>query len=127
MPIPLLPVLGAIAKFVVANGGRVAVRKYGAKAVEKATKQIQKRQKAIDKKVDKKWTDKDVSKSVESRRAKALEKRLKAEKPKARFDEEGFPLEEVPLKFTKGGRVAKSSGGSVSARLSKAGPVAKPN
>ena len=45
-------------------------------------------QKSIDKKVDRKWTDKDVSKSVESRRAKALEKRLKAEKPKARFDED---------------------------------------
>ena len=27
----------------------------------------------------------------------------------------------------KGGRVGKSSGGSVSSRLSKAGPVAKPN
>ena len=32
-----------------------------------------------------------------------------------------------PGGYATGGRVAKSSGGSVSARLSKAGPVAKPN
>ena len=32
-----------------------------------------------------------------------------------------------PGGFATGGRVAKSSGGSVSSRLSKAGPVAKPN
>jgi len=122
-----LPALGVVAKFVLANGGRAAIRKYGTKVVETAKKQIQKRQNAIDKKVDKKWTDKDVSKSVESRRSKALEKRLEAEKPKARFDEEGFPLDEVPLKFSKGGRARKASGGSVSTRLSSAGPVAKPN
>ena len=34
-------------------------------------------------------------------------------------------LKKIALK--KGGRVGKSSGGSVSARLSKAGPVGKPN
>ena len=140
-----LPALGIIAKFVVANGGRSAIRKYGKKAVEKATKQIKARQKTIDKRVaDKKAIDKMFGKKkgetypskfsakqrargAEVQRTKALKRRLEAEKPKSRFDEEGFPLEEVPLKFSKGGRVGKSHGGSVSSRLSKSGPVAKPN
>ena len=140
-----LPALGAIAQFVVANGGRAAIRKYGKKAVEKATKKIKARQKTIDKRVaDKKASDKmfgkkkgetypskftakERARGAEVQRTKALKRRLEAEKPKSRFDEEGFPLEEVPLKFSKGGRVGKSHGGSVSSRLSKSGPVAKPN
>ena len=131
MPLPALPVLGAIAKFVVANGGRAAIRKYGTKAVEKATKQIKKRQKAIDKRGKGEepynYTAKQRARGAEVQRTKALKRRLEAEKPKARFDEEGFPLDEVPLKFSKGGRARKASGGSVSTRLSSAGPVAKPN
>ena len=140
-----LPALGIIAQFVVANGGRAAIRKYGKKAVEKATKKIKARQKTIDKRVaDKKASDKmfgkkkgetypskftakERARGAEVQRTKALKRRLEAEKPKSRFDEEGFPLEEVPLKFSKGGRVGKSHGGSVSSRLSKSGPVAKPN
>jgi hypothetical protein len=41
-----LPVLGLIAKFIIANGTRAATRKYGAKAVQKAAKEIKARQKA---------------------------------------------------------------------------------
>ena len=135
MPIPLLPVLGAIAEFVVANGGRVAVRKYGAKAVEKARKQITKRQKAIDDNVRKlKAKGEPAGKQSKLRKAEIAEtktvnarnKILKKES-KELTDALNPPKLEKPLKFTKGGRVAKSSGGSVSSRLSKSGPVAKPN
>ena len=130
-----LPALGAIAQFVVANGGRAGIRKYGAKAVEKARKQIKARQKAIDKRVaDKKAkgeipmrekTPLQTQKGRETRLKTEREKRMK--KSSSRVDEEGFPIEEVPLKFSKGGRVGKAHGGSVSSRLSKAGPVGKPN
>jgi len=135
MPLPALPALGAIGQFIVANGGRAAIRKYGAKAVEKARKQIKARQKAIDKRVsDKKAkgeipmrekTPLQTQKSRETRLKTEREKRMK--KSSSRVDEEGFPLDEVPLKFSQGGRVRKSSGGSVSSRLTKSGPVAKPN
>ena len=37
------------------------------------------------------------------------------------------PLTKGPWGGSEGGRVGKSSGGSVSSRLSKAGPVGKPN
>ena len=130
-----LPALGAIAQFVVANGGRAGIRKYGAKAVEKARKQIKASQKAIDKRVaDKKAkgeipmrekTPLQTQKGRETRLKTEREKRMK--KSSSRVDEEGFPIEEVPLKFSKGGRVGKAHGGSVSSRLSKAGPVGKPN
>ena len=130
-----LPALGAIAQFVVANGGRAGIRKYGAKAVEKARKQIKARQKTIDKRVaDKKAkgeipmrekTPLQTQKGRETRLKTEREKRMK--KSSSRVDEEGFPIEEVPLKFSKGGRVGKAHGGSVSSRLSKSGPVAKPN
>ena len=135
MPLQALPLLGAIAQFVVANGGRAGIRKYGAKAVEKARKQIKARQKAIDKRVaDKKAkgeipmrekTPLQTQKGRETRLKTEREKRMK--KSSSRVDEEGFPIEEVPLKFSKGGRVGKAHGGSVSSRLSKAGPVGKPN
>ena len=135
MPLQALPLLGAIAQFVVANGGRAGIRKYGAKAVEKARKQIKARQKAIDKRV----ADKKAKGEIPMREKtplqtqKGRETRLKTERDKrmkkspSRVDEEGFPIDEVPLKFSQGGRVRKSSGGSVSSRLTKSGPVAKPN
>ena len=110
-----LPVLGLVAKFIIANGTRAAAKKYGPKAIEKATKQIKARNKAINKNVDKlkqkgddyppRFTAKERARGAEVQRAKALERRLKAEQPKSRFDEEGLPLDEVPLKFSKGGGV----------------------
>ena len=135
MPLPALPVLGAIAEFIVANGGRMAIRKYGKKAVEKATKKIKARQKAIDKRVSDKKAKGEIPMREKTplQTQKGRETRLKTERDKrmkkspSRVDEEGFPLDEVPLKFSKGGRVRKSHGGSVSSRLSKSGPVAKPN
>ena len=44
-----LPALGAVAKFIAANGARAATVKHGKKAVDAAKKQIAKRQAAIDK------------------------------------------------------------------------------
>ena len=130
-----LPALGAIALFVLANGGRRAAIKYGAKAVEKATKQIKKRQKAIDANVRKlKTKGEPVGKQSKLRKAEIAEtktvnarnKILKKESDKL-TNLLNEPKPEVPLKFSKGGRVGKSHGGSVSTRLSSAGPVAKPN
>ena len=130
-----LPALGAIALFVLANGGRRAAIKYGAKAVEKATKQIKKRQKAIDDNVRKiKAKGEPAGKQSKLRKAEIAEtktvnarnKILKKES-KELTDLLKEPKPEVPLKFSKGGRVGKSHGGSVSSRLSKSGPVAKPN
>ena len=133
MGIPV--VLGVIAEFIVANGGRMAIRKYGVKAVEKARKQITKRQKAIDDNVRKlKSKDKSVGKQSELRKAEIAEtKTVNARNKILKKESEKLtnllkePQLEKPLKFSKGGRVAKSHGGSVSSRLSKSGPVAKPN
>ena len=119
-----LPILGIIAKFIVANGTRAATRKYGAKAIEKAAKQVKARQKAIDKNVQKAKNKGDIpqrektplqtQKARETQLTNARNKRIKN-----RVNDGEFPMEEVPLKFSKGG--------DVRTRLSKGGPVAKPN
>ena len=44
---PALPVLGAAAKFLLANGARAATMKFGKAAVDKAKDQIKKRDSAI--------------------------------------------------------------------------------
>ena len=49
MPLPLLPLLVPVVQFILANGARAAVRKYGPQAVKKAIKQIRKRRQAINK------------------------------------------------------------------------------
>ena len=130
-----LPAVGVIAEFILANGGRAAIRKYGKKAVEKATKKIKARQKAIDDNVRKiKAKGEPAGKQSKLRKAEIAEtktvnarnKILKKES-KELTDLLKEPKPEVPLKFSKGGRVGKSHGGSVSSRLSKSGPVAKPN
>ena len=130
-----LPALGVVAKFVLANGGRAAIRKYGTKVVETAKKQIQKRQNAIDDNVRKlKTKGEPVGKQSKLRKAEIAEtktvnarnKILKKES-KELTDLLNQPQLEKPLKFSKGGRVGKAHGGSVSSRLSKSGPVGKPN
>tara|TARA_R100000781_G_C3986315_1_gene95341 strand:+ start:64 stop:456 length:393 start_codon:yes stop_codon:yes gene_type:complete len=130
MALPLLPVLGAVAEFVVANGTRAAARKYGPKAIEKAAKQIKARQKAIDKRVDAKKAKGEIPlrEKTPLQTQKARETRLVNERAKRMGKGKSKELQdEVPLKFSKGGRVRKSKGGSVSSRLSKSGPVARPN
>ena len=48
-------------------------------------------------------------------------------KPKKKQPQLTKKMGQRPGDYATGGRVTKSSGGSVSARLSKSGPVAKPN
>ena len=115
MALPLLPILGAVAEFVAANGVRVATRKYGSKAVEKGIKQIKARQKAIDKRVEAKKAKGEIPlrEKTPLQTQKSRETRLKTERDKrikkspSRVDDEGFPLDEVPLKFAEGGNVDK--------------------
>ena len=129
-----LPALGVIAEFILANGGRAAIRKYGKKAVEKATKKIKARQKAIDDNVRKlKAKGEPAGKQSKLRKAEIAEtktvnarNKILKQESKELTDALNPPKLEKPLKFSKGGRVGKSHGG-VASRLSKAGPVGKPN
>tara|TARA_A100001391_G_scaffold100020_1_gene66489 strand:- start:3406 stop:3882 length:477 start_codon:yes stop_codon:yes gene_type:complete len=104
----MLPVLGLIAKFIIANGTRAATRKYGAKAVQKAAKEIKARQKAIDKNVDKLKQKGDIPfrEKTPLQTQKARETRLVTERnkrmQKSSTDDNGKPK---PLKFSKGGGV----------------------
>jgi hypothetical protein len=50
---PLLPLLGVVAEFIMANGARAAAMRYGPKAVEQGLKQIKTRQNAINQRVGK--------------------------------------------------------------------------
>ena len=118
-----LPLLGVIAKFILANGTRAATRKYGAKAIEKAAKQVKARKTAIDKNVQKAKNKGDIPQREKTplQTQKSRETRLTNERNKRipnRVKDGEFPVDEVPLKFSKGGVVR--------ARLSKAGPNAKP-
>ena len=104
----MLPVLGLIAKFIIANGTRAATRKYGAKAVQKAAKEIKARQKAIDKNVDKLKQKGEIPfrEKTPLQTQKARETRLVTERnkrmQKRSTDDNGDPK---PLKFSKGGGV----------------------
>ena len=122
-----LPLLGLAAKFIVANGTRAAARKYAPKIIDKAKKQIDKRQKAITKNVEKAKAKGEIpsgntaplqkQKSIETRKVNERAKRMK--ETSSRVDKDGVPRDEVPLKFSKGG--------DVRTRLSAGGPVANPN
>ena len=147
-----LPALGIIAQFVVANGGRAAIRKYGKKAVEKATKQIKARQKTIDKRVaDKKASDKMFGKKkgetypskfsakqrargAEVQRTKALKRRVQTVSSKIRSrrnkTSSGAQLgDDIGNQMARGpvDRKKKVTGGSIRTKLSSGGPAAKPN
>jgi len=111
MPLPALPVLGAVAQFVARKGATDAVKKYGTKAVKKAQQQIAKREKAIANRQDPTtpYSKSSQARSAETAKVKAREKRLKEEKiDKDYFDIDGDPLDEVPLRFD------MSSGGLLS-------------
>jgi hypothetical protein len=120
MPLPILPVLGAVAKFIAANGVRKAAIKHGPKVIDKAQKQIKARQKAITKRVEQKRAKGEIPARDKSplQTQKSRETRLRNKRIPNRVKDGEFPVDEVPLKF--------STGGLVSARLSKAGPNAKP-
>jgi hypothetical protein len=102
MPLPALPVLGAVAQFVARKGATDAVKKYGTKAVKKAQQQIAKREKAIANRQDPTtpYSKGSQARSAETAKVKAREKRLKEEKiDRDYFDIDGDPLDEVPLRF----------------------------
>jgi len=109
---PLIPLLGLVAEFIMANGTRAAAMRYGPKAVEKGLKEIKKRQSAIDRRVGsmkekgqiplREKTPLQQQKSIETRLANERAKRMRGEAPRSRFDEEGFPMDEIPLQFAEG-------------------------
>ena len=109
---PLIPLLGLVAEFIMANGTRAAAMRYGPKAVEKGLKEIKKRQSAIDRRVGsmkekgqiplREKTPLQQQKSIETRLANERAKRMRGEAPRSRFDEEGFPIDEIPLQFAEG-------------------------
>jgi len=119
MPLPLLPALGLVAEFIAANGMRMATRRYGPEAVRKAMQEIGKRQAAINKRkaVQEARTAELKSprsaSSIEKQRLRALDKRLEKEQPRARFDEEGDLLPEIPLQFAQGDEVDAGIGSLV--------------
>jgi len=103
MPLPALPVLGAVAQFVARKGATDAVKKYGPKAVKKAQEQIAKREAAIKNKTMFSRTPSSKSsqsRSAETNKVKARQKRLEEERmDRDYFDIDGDPLDEVPLRF----------------------------
>jgi hypothetical protein len=98
-----LPALGLVAQFIARKGVTDAAKKYGPKAVKKAQEQIAKREAAINNKLLGKQpspTKGSKSRSAETNKVKARNKRLEEEmKGRERFDIDGDPLDEIPLRF----------------------------
>ena len=105
---PLLPLLGVVAEFIMANGTRAAAMRYGPKAVEQGLNQIKKRQSAINRRVSEKKGKGEIpprtqtDAQIEAKLANERARRMGREAPRSRFDKEGFPLDEVPLQFAEG-------------------------
>ena len=102
-----LPVLGAVAKFLAANGTRSAIKKYGKQAVELAKKELSKRDKAVGDMASKAnvgvkrtRSPQSIRRGQHTRRDNLMAREEAARAPKS-------PREEVPLKFEKGGKVKK--------------------
>ena len=117
---PLIPLLGVVAEFIMANGARAAAMRYGPKAVEKGLKEIKKRQSAINKRVSEKRAKGEIpprtqtDAQIEARLANERARRMRGEAPRSRFDEEGFPIDEVPLQFAEGDEVNAGLGSLMS-------------
>ena len=129
MPV-ILPVLGAIVEFLVANGTRAAITKFGQQAVKQATKQmsnVQKKQaqKNILNKQGEineafaaanartqqllskqrpapKFNQAERIRGQEAIKVKGRNKRIEGQAPSRRFDAEGDLIDEIPLKFAEG-------------------------
>jgi hypothetical protein len=78
-----LPVLGAAAKFLAANGTRAATVKFGKKAIDEAKKQIAKRQAAVNKSA-KSANDKALGTSARPRSKASTQLRQANKGPSAR-------------------------------------------
>ena len=108
MPGPLL-LLPLIIKFILANGARAGVRKYGPQLVKKALRQMKAKEKPR--------VPYSTKRSSEASRSRALENQLKQERGirlekewDAPLDILNPPIEGVPLEFQRGGPVGR--GGS---------------
>ena len=114
---PALPVLGAAAKFLMANGARAATMKFGKAAVDKAKDQIKKRDAAIGDKASKANIGVKRTQKPESTRKMQDTKRdtKMAKEETARRSEKSDllrpPKDEAPLRFKKGGTMKKKSKG----------------
>ena len=105
MPGPLL-LLPLIIKFILANGARAGVRKYGPQLVKQALKQMKAKEKPR--------VPHSTKRSSEASRSRALENQLKQERGirlEKEFDSPldilNPPIEGVPLKFQRGGPVGR--------------------
>ena len=123
-----LPLLGAAAKFLMANGTRAAVKKYGPKAVETAKKEIKKRESAMTKKAEqvnlgKRNNPKQVARREETRTANQRNQRLDRERRMRgeRSDLTNPPRMEQELRFKKGGTTSKKTTSMRGAGIAKKG------
>ena len=103
------PVLGAAAKFIMANGARAAAGKFSRAAIDKAKKEIAKRDTAIGNKASeanmgvKKPQKPEITRKIQD--TKRDVRVAKQEPAPSKSDALRPPKEEVPLKFRKGGKV----------------------
>jgi len=108
---PALPVLGAAAKFIMANGARAAAGKFSRTAIDKAQKEIAKRDAAIGKKASeanmgvKKPQKPEVTRKIQDTKRDA--RVAKQERTSGKSDALRPPKDEMPLKFRGGGMKSK--------------------
>ena len=130
MALPLIPVLGAVVEFLVANGTRAAITKFGQQAVKQATKQMSNVQKKQAQKniLNKQGELNEAFASASARaqqllskqrpaprfnqaerirgqeaiKVKGRNKRIEGQAPSRRFDAEGDLIDEIPLRFAEG-------------------------
>ena len=112
MPIAL-PAIGAAAKFIMANGTRAAAGKFSKAAIDKAKKEIAKRDAAISKKASeanmgvKKTQKPEVTRKIQDTKRDA--RVAKQERGSGKSDALRPPKDEMPLKFGGGGMKSKMS------------------
>ena len=127
MPVPIIPVLGVIGRFVAARGLKKGIQKYGKKKAKEAQKQIEKQKEELAKKAKEaadtigreaeitrkaeqarlaqgapKYGKGSQARSAETAKQKVRQARTQKKDPEYYLKE--YP-EGIPLKFSKGGLV----------------------
>ena len=130
MPLPLLPILATVVEFIIANGTRTAITKFGQQAVKQATKQmsnVQKKQAQknilnkqgtlqadralVNSRVEQqlarqgpapRFNQAERIRGQEAIKVKGRNRRIEGQAPSRRFDAEGDLIEGIPLKFAEG-------------------------
>ena len=133
MPLPLLPVLATVVEFIIANGTRTAITKFGQQAVKQATKQMSNFQKKqaqknilnkqgtlqadralVNSRVEQqlarqgpapRFNQAERIRGQEAIKVKGRNQRIEGQAPSRRFDAEGDPIEGIPLQFALGDEV----------------------